>query len=239
VALRYHFRGDLERSVRPTLDELEHRLSWLPQQGLSLPDRIIKLGLALLALKEMEYFGQTQSGSLAERIERLIDHLLAPLEQEWLQGKREKTVVARVKRLRAAILPDMARGEAPDVERERRWRQLADMYLAQQLSFYPPDYITSSPTTDRLLETIERFEEDLTDRCRAYPPIEVTVHVGEAIVVSPERERGAKEDPLLEAIEAQLREMLRRTSESAAPESAASAKAPGGAHAETADGAAR
>ena len=64
-------------------------------------------------------------------------------------------------------------------ERERRWRQLADMYLAQQLSCYPPDYLQSNPTPERMLETVERFEEDLTDRCRRYAPMTAKVRVGE------------------------------------------------------------
>ncbi len=213
VALRYHFRGDLAKALAPTLDELEHRLSWRPRREMPLAERIIKLGLAILALKEMEYFGATRPGTLAQRLEGLIDHLLSPLENEWLQGNRDTTVVGRVKKLRSAILPDMARGEVTDAERDRRWRQLADMYLAQQVSFYPSDYIESSPTPDRLLETVERLEEDLTDECRAYRPVEATVVIGEAIAVNPERNRASKEDPLLEAIESQLKTMLAVTSE--------------------------
>jgi hypothetical protein len=117
-------------------------------------------------------------------------------------------VVARVKRLRAAILPDMIQGDITEVERERRWRQLAAMYLAQQLTYYPPGYLTSETQTNRMLETIERFEEDLTDQCRAYRPMTVTLTVGEALPVNPARERGAAEDPLMAALEASLKRML-------------------------------
>ena len=117
----------------------------------------------------------------------------APLEAEWLKGRRESTTVGRVKKLRSAILPDMVAGTITDAERERRWRQLADLYLAQQISCYPPDYLRSNPTPERLLETVERFEEDLTDTTRIHSPMTATVQVGAAISVSPTRDRGSAE----------------------------------------------
>ena len=208
VALRYRFEGDVQAALAPVLTEVEERLSWRPQHAAPLEQRINKAGQALLGLKEMEYLGESQSGGTFERVERLIDHLLVPLEQEWLQGKGNSTVVGRVKKLRTAILPGLVGGKLTDEERQRRWLQLADLYLAQQLSCYPPDYIRSQPSADRMLETVERLEEDLTDACRRYWPMRVIVQVGPAIAVPPARERGAAEDPVMTALEQQLTEML-------------------------------
>ena len=115
------------------------------------------------------------------------------------------------KKLRTAILPDLVSGEISADERERRWRQLADLYLAQQMSCYPPDYIRSNPRPDRMLETVERFEEDLTDTCRVYRPMKVTVTVGPAIPVSPTRDRAAAEDPVMTALQSQLEDYARRS----------------------------
>ncbi len=207
VAMRYHYDGDVRPAVEPVLTEIEARLSWRPQQQLSLEERIGKVGQALLTLKEIEFLGQAQSGAVGERLEILINRLLEPLEREWLKGGRDTHVAARVKKLRSAVLPDMVQGDLPEAERARRWRQLADMYLAQQLALYPPDYLTANPTPERLLETVERFEEDLTDMCRVYYPLRVTVTVGDAIPVTPGRERGG-DDPLMVAIEKQLKQML-------------------------------
>jgi Acyltransferase len=207
VALRYHFDGDVRQTVEPVLGEIETRLSWRCQKHLSIEERIAKVGLALLALKEIEFLGQPQTGTVAERLERLIDRLLHPLEMEWLKGERQAHVVDRVRKLRTAVLPDMLKDDLPEAERARRWAQFADMYLAQQLSCYPPEYLASAPTPERLLETVERFEEDLTDACRTHRPFRVHVTVGDAIVVSPERERGG-EDPVMAGIERQLRQML-------------------------------
>jgi 1-acyl-sn-glycerol-3-phosphate acyltransferase len=207
LAIRYHYSGDVQRAVEPALSEIESRLAWRPQKQLTLEDRIAKVGQALLALKEIEFLGRAQVGPSGERLERLIDALLVPLEKIWLKGEREPHVVSRVKKLRSAVLPDMVLGDLPEAERQQRWTQLADMYLAQQLSCYPPDYLAANPTPERLLETVERFEEDLTDQCRTYPPLRAIVTVGEAIPAIPARDR-AGEDPLLTELERQLQELL-------------------------------
>jgi hypothetical protein len=214
VALRYFFRGEIESAVEPTLAELERRLSWRPQSRLPLVERIKKIGDALLGLKEMEYLGHQQEGPIAPRLAKLIDHLLVPLEKEWLKGAADPSTAARVKNLRMAILPDMVKGEVSEEERERRWRQLADTYLAQQLACYPPDYVGSDGSPERILETVERFEEDLTDACRSYPPMEAVVEIGEAIFVEADRPREG-EDPLMTELEARLKSSLEAAKASA------------------------
>ncbi len=208
VALRYFFDGDIATAVPPVLRDIEHRLTWRPQEQLPLRERLAKIGGALLALKEVEYFGAPQSGGIEQRLAGLIDRLLVPLEHEWVKGRREKEVVGRVKLLRIAIVPDMIGGNLGEAELQRRWQHLADMYLAQQLSCYPPDYLAADPTPERILETVERFEEDMTDRARPHPPMRALVDVGEPIEVSPERTRGTEGDPLMIAIRDRLEAML-------------------------------
>ncbi|MEI6210811.1 MAG: 1-acyl-sn-glycerol-3-phosphate acyltransferase [bacterium] len=208
VAIRYFFEGHLAETLSAALAKIEQRLSWRPQTHLEMTTRIIKAGEALLTLKELEYFGAPTPGDLPARLAALTDHLLVPLENEWLKGRRDDPVVTRVKNLRFAILPDMVAQEIDEAERARRWQQLADIYLAQQLSFYPPGYFSPEPTPERLLETVERFEENLTDKDPVHPPIRAVVEVGEAIEVSPVRERGAETDPLMARIRTQMETML-------------------------------
>ena len=162
----------------------------------------------MLALKEMEYLGATQSGGARERLAHLLDHLLEPLEREWTGGRREPDPMTRIKRLRAAILPDMVHGELTEEERARRWRQLADLYLAQQLHCYSGDYLADAPTPERLLETVERYEEDLTDAARPHPPLHAVISVGEAIEATPTRDRSADSDPISNELRRQLEMML-------------------------------
>ena len=211
VALRYRFHGDLDESLNAALDDIEHRLSWRPRRDSDLVDRIYRVGKALLWLKEIEYFGSPQTGDIGDRVQQLINGILNPMEQEWLgrkERRKNETTVARVKTLRTAILREMIEGGLSDEERKRRWDQLADMYLAQQLGHYPPDYIRSNPTAERMLETVEKFGEDLTDVARVYRPMSVQVSVGKAIPVASKRVRGVSEDPVMTQLESSLHELL-------------------------------
>lgn len=210
VFIRYFFEGDLRQTVTPVVEDIENRLSWQPQTQLSLKDRITKAGHALLALKEIEHLGHTGEGSLTERLQRLIDHLLAPLELRWTNGRKDNETMARVKRLRTTILPELVNGELTEADRAERWRHLTDLYLVQQLHCYPGDYI-ESPTPERILETVERYEEDLTDLSRAHLPLHVVITVGDAIEVSPERDRSQDGDPITRQIRERMETMLEET----------------------------
>jgi 1-acyl-sn-glycerol-3-phosphate acyltransferase len=211
VFIRYFFEGGLDAAIAPVLQEIEARLSWQPQRHLPMRERMVKAGLALLALKEIEYLGASQPGGVMERLPRLLDHLLEPLEQEWTGGRREPDTMARVKRLRTAILPDMVHGELAEEESARRWRQLADLYLAQQLHCYSGDYLAGAPSPERLLETVERYEEDLTDAARPHPPLHAVISVGEALEASPSADRGADGDPLVNELRRRLEVMLEQS----------------------------
>jgi hypothetical protein len=173
-----------------------------------LHQRFTKVGAGLLALKELEYLGHTQDGTIGERINKLTDAILTPLETEWTNGNRDGHVVARVKRLRSAILPDMIKGDLDEAEKARRWRLLQDADLAQQLYHYPPGYVSEDASPARIIETAERFEEDLTGKVSVHGPVEANITVGDAIEVSTEREARGEADPLMTAIDGQLRAML-------------------------------
>lgn len=208
IALRYEFHSTAATAVAAVLDEIEKRLTWAPLKHLPLIDRIYKVGAALLTLKELEYLGHEQPGDIGTRLKNLIDAILNPLEDEWCKGQHDGNVNARAKRLRFEILPDMINGELGESERERRWKHLADVYLAMQLHHYPPDYVKSNPTPGRIIETVERFEEDVTDKIRRHGPITAKVTVGEAIEVNPQRESRGADDPLMTQIRSQIQSML-------------------------------
>ncbi len=207
IFIRYFFEGNLKKSVTPVIEEIENRLSWQPQTQLSMRERIRKVGDALLALKEIEYFEAPQSGTFHDRLQRMIDHLLTPLEIQWCASRHDGDVMGRVKRLRSAILPDMVTGELTEDGRASRWRHLADVYLVQQLHCYPGDYI-ENPTPERILETVERYEEDLTDVARAHAPIRAFITVGDAIEVGASRDRSQDPDPITSEIRRQMEAML-------------------------------
>jgi len=93
-------------------------------------------------------------------------------------------------------------------ERKRRWEQLERTYLAQQVDCYPDQYVTEHPSVDRLLETVEKFEEDFTDTCRVHGHLKAITVVGDPIEVSTKRERGLDYDPLMAQIRERLEAML-------------------------------
>ncbi len=208
IAIRYFFDGDIEAAITPVLENIETRMAWRPQRELPLIERVLKVGSAMLALKEIEYFGEPQRGEVGERVQGLVDRLLCPLEDEWLKGRHDGDVVRRVKALRKAILSDMAGAKLGQAEQDRRERHLADLYLAQQLAFYPAGYFSPEPTPERILETVERFEEDTTDVARVHSPMRAVVDVGEAIEVSPVEQRDGDGDRLMVEVREQLISML-------------------------------
>lgn len=207
IFIRYFFEGDLETAVLPVLEEIERRLSWQPQTHLPLRERISKVGRALLGLKETEYLGTPQEGTVAERLQRLVDLLLDPLENRWAGGRHDGGTMARVKRLRTAILPEMLEGNLTEAERAERWRHFAELYLVQQLHCYPDDYV-GDPSPERVLETVERFEEDLTDHARAHYPIRAVIMVGDAIPVPAEKDRSQDGDPITALVRERMEELL-------------------------------
>jgi hypothetical protein len=157
--------------------------------------------------------GRPQTAEFEARLSSLIDHLLDPLEQEWLGNKQAGGIISRVKAIRMKIMPEMVRGNLSVEEKERRWDQLADLYLAQQVASYPPDYLASQLSVDRILETVERYEEDLTDTVRSNAPIKVIIEVGPAIPVGTKRDRSVQGDALMTEIAGSLQSMLDRLAE--------------------------
>lgn len=211
VGIKYLFQGDLHAACDPRLSDIEHRLTWRPDPDQPLIDRLIKIGSALLALKEMEY-GLTPApdATLRQRQDALIDRLLEPLENVWLGAPQSGPVTHRIKTLRMKIFPEMSRTELDDSERQRRWRQLEDTYLAQQIDCYPKDWIVEHPSVDRILETVEKFEEDLTDHIHPHKPMSVIVEIGQPIEVPPEKAPKGGTDPLTDQLRDRIAQLLQK-----------------------------
>jgi hypothetical protein len=209
VAIRYAFTGDLNATLQPALDEFEQRLTWQPQRQHSLIERINQIGSALLALKEVEYHGAPRSGNPIDRAEQLVRELLEKLEAKWQIKDATGGVTARVKRLRTTIYTGMVSGQLTADQRAERWNDLAACYYAQQISHYPRDYLHRSGNfPERVVETVERFIEDFTDRAPRFGPFHCVIDVGQAIPVGAQRERVAGGDPIMAEVKRQLETMI-------------------------------
>jgi len=217
VAIKYLFQGDLAKSVEPVLADIEQRLT-LRREGVEQPlvQRVSKISQAILALQEIKYLEAVQSGCIAERQRLLIEHLLCPLEQEWLGRCLNETIMPRVKQLRTAIVPRLFQPQTTAIEKTRLWAQLADIYVAQQIASQPSDYL-DQPTETRVLETIERIEEDLTDRSRVHRPLHAILQIGPAVEVDSERPSREGADPVMSQLTQSLRGMLTQLAREARP----------------------
>jgi hypothetical protein len=103
----------------------------------------------------------------------------------------------------------MVAGKVTPEERERRWYDLAALYYAQQISHYPRDYITAGKNLpERVIETVERLEDDFVDHAHLYEPLHAVVEVGEAIPVGPDRDRGNEGDPIMAEVRRQMQSMM-------------------------------
>jgi len=209
VGIKYLYQGDVHRTASPILSDIEERLLWGAQKERPLMERVARVGSALLSLKEIEYLGHPQEGSLEARQDSLIDGVLNPIEQEWLPGPHAKSVIVRVRDLRRHIIPEMIEGNLEPPEVSRRWKQLSDIELAQAIGAFPPDYVASRPSVDRILETVERFAENLTGKEQSHRPLHAIVQIGDSIDVESRRVRGAESDPLISGIADQLRDLLK------------------------------
>ncbi|MEZ6063901.1 MAG: 1-acyl-sn-glycerol-3-phosphate acyltransferase [Planctomycetaceae bacterium] len=212
VAFRYRHRSDPNTSLVPAIERLERMVFWQTLDNLPLIDRLRRLGRALLCAREIQVLGEARAGGLHSRIQRLLNDILQPMEREWLGQTRTGSISARVKDLRAAIVPDMSRGSVDRAERRRRWRLLTDLYYAQCLSLYPEGYLEDGrcgeASVDRLFETVERLEEDMTDRFEIRRDVHVDITIGEAIEVDPAQKKDRSGDPLMATLRQRLLDLL-------------------------------
>ncbi len=211
IGIKYLFKGDIEQWGNASATELELRLGWRPRTEVPLLNRIESLAEALLATRETLYLGRAQSGGLAERRNRLIEHLLATAEKHFqLAEESGANPLGRVRRLRSALSPLLLLANEIR-EKDRLLHALDGIELAQELYSYPDRYLLTSPVTDtQILETLERMQEGFIGKPRFPAPLHAVIEIGESIVVNVDRPPRGGADPLMKSIESQLCEMLGR-----------------------------
>ena len=209
IAIKYLFQGDIATTCGDVLSDIEQRLSWKRQDALPLIDRLVKVGDALLKIKELQYDCHVEQHlTIRERQCNLVEHLLAPLEEEWLGGRQTGGIQIRVKNLRVKIFPEISRNELSVTERRRRWEHLERTYLAQQIDGYPDHYVLEKPYVDRILETIEKFEEDFLDEARIHGQLKAVVRIGHAINVPTRRDQTLTDGTLMDRVRSEIQSML-------------------------------
>lgn len=191
-AMKYRYVQDPTPELLELMDKLERALYWCPRPDLTLAQRIYHVAEGLLALKEVEFFGHTNSGRLPERIANLIGFLLARAEAHYAVRGSARTVPERVKAARRAIIDRLQEVPADSHEAAALNRDLDGIFLVVQAFSYPGDYVADSPTVERMAETLDKFEEDVLGLKTASirGSRHVTVVFGEPISVT--RETGTR-----------------------------------------------
>jgi hypothetical protein len=215
-ALKYQYLQDPTPELESVMSELERSIHWRPRTGQPLADRIYHFAEAAVALKELEYIGSTQPGSLPDRVRGLIEHVLGGMERSHGLGSRDQTIPERVKNVRRACLEKLESANGDPTIVAGLDAQLADLFFVVQLFSYPGDYVAERPTIERLAETIDKFEEDVLGHrtARIRGARRAIVQFGEPIDVRRFAEGAAQPrkaaGPLTETLENAVQSLLDR-----------------------------
>lgn len=186
VGLRFSHDPSVESTFRARLSTLEDRIGWIPKPAMPVDERIVRLAIGVLSLKETEFLGKAGTGGIQERLAQLSDNLLSNVETRYPRDAKATTPPERVRALRFRIRRRLLDADSPPspAEREILLDDLDRVFSALQAHSYIGDYITVDPTLDRRAEMVMKLEEDLL----GFPlyPVARSAHVtaGEPIAVS-------------------------------------------------------
>ncbi len=175
-AMKVFYVQDPTQELTAMMGKLEAHIGWRPQTGVGLVERIYRFGNGYLSLKEVEYLGQPQQGSIPERIRNLADAVLRLVREQHGFRQRGKHLSEQIKNVRgdlikcmeavykefSSVSDDMPKlSEAGQVQLQALQASMDDMFFVTQLSSYRGNYTLQKPTLERMAETIDKFEEDV------------------------------------------------------------------------------
>jgi len=212
VGIKYWLLEDPMPEMKRRMGLMERGLGWQSQDHLHLVARIEKLTAAVLALKEIEYLGASQIGSIDERIASLMASQLERIERAHMGKTFEGWVLERIRRLRQALSRRLLeeRGN-PEVAALLK-KDLDTLLFCENINAHAHDYLLELPGPERLAEAVQRLEEILTDEMEvAIVPMGVTVTIGKAVDVRTFSTRKADKsggDPLVQYLRGAIQERV-------------------------------
>lgn len=163
VALKYWMLQDPRPVLEKRLATLEKRLTWHPQQHLDLLPRMEKLGQALLAVKEIEKFGEVQPGWLDDRLHALGDAYVTEMEKRMFNRTYSGWLLERIRRLRQHLVKLLLEFTKHGGTHEGVEKDLDTLLLCENLNSHSFRYVKERPSHERLVETVLRLEESIDD----------------------------------------------------------------------------
>lgn len=82
-AIKYRYVDDPTPGLVELMGRLEEKVLWRPRPDLPLAQRVYRFAEGLLALKEIEYLGESRAGTIAQRRVVLADHILRGIEGRY------------------------------------------------------------------------------------------------------------------------------------------------------------
>ncbi|MEX0325386.1 MAG: lysophospholipid acyltransferase family protein [Puniceicoccaceae bacterium] len=217
ASIRLKHDPSVEECFSDRLSVLEKRILLKPRIHDSAVDRIFRLGAALLAVKEEEYLGAAQQGTLTERIHRLRSSIMQTVEAAHGINHDDLSFPKRIKLLRARIRKELTEGDGePEAKRkEELYDHLDDIFVVHQLYSYPRTYLLGEPSVDRIAETIFKLEEDMLGKARYLGKRKAEIRFAKPIDLGSFLEQqglNAKSgiDPLTREIEDRIMQLLAR-----------------------------
>ncbi len=158
-AMKFKYATDPMPELSELMSRLERQILWRPTPDKPLAERIYRFAEGILGVKEVEYMGHAQSGTLPERVKGLAVHVLEGIEGRYGIEPDAERIPGRVKTCRREIIKQME--EAADDVLKQMHIDLDDLFMVVQLYSYPGDYVDANPTVERMAETLDKFEEDI------------------------------------------------------------------------------
>ena len=209
-AMRFRYVTDPTAELEPLMTRLERALLWRPRPDLTLSQRIYHVAEAVLALKEIEFLGETRKGPVPERIAHLIEFIVSRLEARHGLDPSGATVPERVKSLRRETIKQLEETPEDDARRSQIQEDLDDLFLVVQAFSYPGDYVAQQPSIERIAETLDKFEEDVigAETAAIRGTRRATVTFGEPIPVPADRDKKTSPAALTRIVEERVQALL-------------------------------
>ncbi|NND99160.1 MAG: 1-acyl-sn-glycerol-3-phosphate acyltransferase [Pirellulaceae bacterium] len=209
-AMTYRYAEDPTEAMLETMGELEEAIFWRRRIDRPLDERIYGFAEALLVVKELEYYGETRSGRLPNRIRALEDHILQQVESRHEISGAGKSLPERVKAARKTIIEKISDDQISKSDKQALDHDLEDLFIVVQSFSYPGDYVNDKPTIERMAETLDKFEEDVLQKVTASIKGErrAIVQFGEPLQVVGDRKVKNQTTDITSTIEQRVQAML-------------------------------
>lgn len=208
--IRFRYLDDPMPSLLRVMDQLEDRVFLGRKPERPLTERVLRVAEVTLTIKEIEHLGQPGSGSLRQRLTQLAEGILQRMAASFTGAAPDGSIPERVKELRRKVIHVIEQPDVSPEERDRRRRDLDDLFLVVQIYSYPGDYLVQNPSIERLAETIDKLEEDVLNA--ALPTVhgrrQVTIQFGDPLLIQRDSANRNQTRELTTTLENRVQELL-------------------------------